>query len=305
LEHKFQMERSVITTTLIAAGFSIVRVRRTPVGTEYRCDRNDILGAKVRHYVVFISDSISDEDVASLRRLANDEGCVLTVITYLPTECSLSWEEFTDAVGGVVPSWRALSASFPEILISLALNSLPEGMQGEPWRLFENAVADGLEFLFGRRVRRLGGGKRGRVLADMIAQTPDQRIILVDSKASSEPFSIGEPELRPLKDYVENQKRRQSGHQPVGAILLVAAEFAQDESRLIELSGAFLAEKQVPLTYMRVETLIFMLNHLAGRPDLRNGIRWSRIFCSGGLVSEDAFNKELRSTDEERVRRDS
>jgi hypothetical protein len=139
----------------------------------------------------------------------------------------------------------------------------------------------------------------------MIAQTPDQRIILVDSKASSGPFNVGEPELRPLKDYVENQKRRQSGHHPVDAILLVAAEFAQDESRLLELAGSFLAEKQVPLTYLRVDTLILMLNELSRRPDLRNGIRWSQVICAGGLISECVFIKECKAADEERVRRDS
>jgi hypothetical protein len=304
-EPEFEMERTVITTTLVAAGLSIVRVRRTPIGTEYLCDRCDALGATVKYYLVFIANSLYREDFDALRRLATAEGRVLAVVTRSATDGSMSWEEFTEAIGGVIPSWRALAPTFPDMLRVLAANALPQGIQGEPWRLFENAVADALEFLFGRRVRRLGGHKRGRALGDLLAQTPDRRIILVDAKASGEPFSIGGPELRPLKDYAELQKRRQSGQLPVGAVLVVAAGFYQDETRLSELAGSFLAETQVPLSYLRVDTLIQMLSQLADRPDLRNGIRWSRVICAGGSVSEDTFNKECTSVDEERVRRDS
>lgn len=159
---------------------------------------------------------------------------------------------------------------------------------------------DGLEFLLGRPVQRLGGRRRGRPLSDLLACTPDQRILVIDTKASAKPFEMGTPELRPLEEYAKRQSVRQAGGPGVGGVVLVAASFAQDEHRLDELSKDFLSSARLPLAFLEVESLILMVNAMKEKSRLRNTIQWARILCVGGLVSMRKFREELDAAASER-----
>src|SRR5262249_22987089 len=162
----------------------------------------------------------------------------------------IAWNDFLIALGGAVRSWRALGPDYETALITLAQNQLCEGQQGEPWRLFEEAVGDGLEFLFGRRVQRLGGAARGRKVPDLLAQSPDRRLLVVDAKASKDPFDASSPQLRPLAEYVNKQKVRQQGVIEVSSALIVASAFKQEIHALQEISGEFLTETQIPVAFL-------------------------------------------------------
>ena len=137
----------------------------------------------------------------------------------------------------------------------------------------------------------------------MVTQTPDERILVIDAKASSEPFSVTMAGLRPLMEYVQVQQRRQQGHAQVGAAVLVANAFQQDEERIRYTSNEFLSETRVPLSCLQVEVLLHMVEHLSRRPQLRNGIRWGRLFCQCGLVSVKEFQEEAAAAEEQRMPR--
>jgi hypothetical protein len=110
-----------------------------------------------------------------------------------------------------VPSWRALDDTYLSQLETAAKNAKPEGFGGEAWRLFESLVADGLEFCFARKVRRLGAAKRGQKVSDMIALVPEGSVLVLDAKATSTSFNAAISELRALVEYTRNQRARQKG----------------------------------------------------------------------------------------------
>ena len=84
------------------------------------------------------------------------------------------------------------------------------------------------------------------------------------------------------------------------AVLVVAADFRQDQNRLEELSRGFLADEGVPLSFLQVDALLAMIEALLQRPWCRNLLRWSHIVCSGSLVSIEAFRTELQAAGSER-----
>jgi hypothetical protein len=230
---------------------------------------------------------------------ARQNGRTFIIVSAEGGSSVVSWRDFIESLGGAVPSWHALAPEYSTVLATAASNRLTNGMSGEAWRIFERAVADGFEFIFGRRVRRLGGGKRGMRVSDMVTQTPDGSVIVIDAKASAAPYDVGFPELRPLVEYVNNQHVRQTGSPCVGAAVLVAAAFKQDAKRLSELSGEFNAEARVPATFLEAGGLALLVAVLSQAPVMRNKLRWRHILCRGGLVDNSAIETELRSAEDE------
>jgi hypothetical protein len=162
-------------------------------------------------------------------------------------------------------------------------------------------VSDGLEFALGRRVRRLGGRRRGERVGDSIARTPDDQLLLIDAKASQEPFDVGTDTLRSLQEYTQRQLRRQTGDLDLNATLLVANEFRQDEARLTAIGNDFLGAARIPLAFLRTASLVTMVDSLRENLSLRNKIRWQQLFCRVGMISAAHFLAELAAARREHV----
>lgn len=294
------LEPRVVTRTLTAAGYQTTNFRRQNNHGQWICDRVDQLGARVPYLIaVFDSDEPIEAELRAATRLAERTGRVLVVVAQTPGEDWVGAEEFLERLGGAVPTWRALGAEYPDVLRISSTNKTPPGLSGEGWAVFEAAVADGLEFIFGRRVRRLGGTRRGLRVSDLITQTPDDNILVVDAKASGAGYDVGAPKLRPLVEYVKNQRTRQRGRLEVAGALLVAKSFEQDPERLRDIAAEFLADTKVPLAYLKVETLLHMIKRCGAQPQSRNTLRWARLFCTVGLITVAAFDAELAASDRE------
>ncbi len=297
---------AVATRTLLAAGFVIEGFQRQPGHIEYECSRIDHFGVQVPYLIaIFEGDTPKEEHIEHLKRSVPGRGRVLAIVAEAAGPDWIAWDDFLESLGGAVPTWRALGPEYAEVLKTSSRNELPEGLTGEPWRIFEDAVGDGLEFVFGRRVLRLGNRRRGQKVGDQITQTPDQQVLLVDAKASRAPYDSGLPELRPLKEYVQLQRSRQRGQFPLASALVVAREFAQSEAGLAELASDFLAEAKLPVAFLEVELLLKMIADLSEAPRIRNAINWSRIFTRGGLVARKIFSEELRNAKEQRYERNT
>ena len=211
--HKTTAQTNIAVRTLLAAGYTIVSTHRQPRHIEIRCERKDILGAIIS-YLIAITDveELTTDEIEDVKRSAQALRSVLVVVSGISTDDSVSWDDFTEALGGAVPSWQALSPEYEDALIVAAKNERPAGETGEAWLIFEDLVGYGLEYVFGRRVRRLGGRKRGRTVSDMQAHTPQAQIEVVDAKAAGgDGFDVTWPALRALVEYVERQKVRQQG----------------------------------------------------------------------------------------------
>jgi hypothetical protein len=304
LSFESNIETRVVTRTLIGAGFAITDFRRQPRHGEFVCERLDAFGVPIPYVIAVCDDSeTNEEDMNHARSVAKREGRVFVVVARGSGNEWMPWDDFLEALGGAIPTWRALSDDYPKILKTASRNEVPKDLSGEAWQIFEDAVADGLEFIFGRRVRRLGGHKRGQKISDMITQTSDRKILLIDAKASKHNYNVSGPGLRPLIQYVKNQKTRQRGRFELSAAVIVANQFKQNNKRLIEICGEFLSDTAVPLTFLEVDTMLKIVKQLRQHPTARNTLSWARIFCSGGLVKLGLFKRELRAALEETIHR--
>jgi hypothetical protein len=298
-----QPDTATATRSLLASGFDVTGATRGPNHIEFRCERRDALGALLR-YLIALFDCPAPPASAreQLTEVAFRDGRALVLIAIEGGADWLSWHEFTSALGGAIPTWRALASEYASSLETASRNELPDGVEGEAWEAFERLVADGFEFVLGRRVRRMGGRRRGQAVSDLVAQTASG-LLVIDAKASGAPFDVNWAALRPLRDYVRLQRTRQSGQVPVLGAVLVAANFAQEEERLTELSGQFLAEEQLPLSFVPAQVLGNLVRRLTEVPQLRNAIRWPYLFAAGRLVGWDLCSREIRDAEQQRVTR--
>lgn len=284
----------------MAAGYEVTGCERQPQYLELQCEHVSLLGAKVRYtFAITDEDSFSPSQIAEIERIALSDCRAVVFIGHKSGKRQISWTEFLDNLGGAVPSWRALAPDYGQQLLITSQNELPPGKKGEAWLLFEDLVGDGLEFVFGRRVRRFGGRKRGHCVSDMVAQLPDAQLIVVDAKASAQGFDATWANLRPLSEYVKQQRLRQNGQNDVFSALVVSSNFSQEPTALAEVSRAFYADTSVALAFIRAtvlaDTVELLTNHLAAR----NAVRWRHVF-SGGSVQLDQIKRELNRALDER-----
>lgn len=299
-------EVPTLIRTLVAAGFEITDARRQPRAIIVECTRDDAFGDPIPYLIaVTDEDAPPEDDRANIIRDAERDHRRCVLVAAAPGPGWWSWDDFLEVLGGAVSTWRALGPDYPRALTAVAHNELPEGLRGEPWRLHEDAAADGFEFLLGRRVRRLGGLRRGAAVADIVALTPDDHLYLIDAKTSKAPFDVGAPELRPLREYVERQRQRQRGLSPVSGVIVTAAAFVQDDTRLTELSAEFMREARATLCFLTTGVLIHAVGQLTRDPHLRAAIRWSVLLSGPGRLAAETIDAELRAARLERLPRDS
>lgn len=281
--------------TLRAAGYVITDSTRTDQYVAFTCERTSLLRAKLRFVVaISYSSDFSDGAEARLAGLARDSGGVLVrVAVEAPVaNDTVPWAEFLDVLGGAIPSWRALSREFRDALIASSQGTLPAGHSGEAWRLFEDLVADGLEFMLGRRVRRLGARRRGEDLPDMLACTPDDLLLVVDAKSTASTDGFDGRDLRALREYCQRQKVVQRGADVVHGAIVVAPMFRQDADGLLQANREFYAETQLAVSYLSAKTLAETVDFVRGNVELRAAVAWKRVFA-GGLVSIGAIRQEF------------
>jgi hypothetical protein len=285
--------------TLLLSGFKIENNERQPTHTEIYCSA-PLLGSAVPLMIV-----LTDEDELppgiwpQLRLAAQRSNRTLVAIANSSSEDQLGWNDFLESFGGAVPSWRALDDSYLSQLEVAGGNAKPDGFEGEAWRLFESLVADGLEFCFGRSVRRLGAAKRGQKVSDMIALIPGGRVLVLDAKATSTAFNAAISEIRALAEYTDTQRTRQTGFAEVFAAVVVSRAFDQDESSLMQVSREFTSQVGVPVAFLEVDTLAHFVKCLKHQPNLRTGLKW-RLLFAGGLLNKTMFDKEVQALKGER-----
>jgi hypothetical protein len=289
----------VATRTLLLSGFEIENNHRQLTHTEIMCTA-PLLTIRVPLTIAITEmDELPESSREQALRAARKAGRNLIVVSALGGTDQLGWKDFLDALGGAVPSWRALGPDYLRDLQTASGNRLPTGQKGEAWKLFEQLVGDGLEFCFARRVRRLGAAKRGSRLSDMIAQIPEGQILVVDAKATETSFDAAIHNLRPLIEYTNNQRIRQRGYNEVLAAIVVSKGFDQDASELASISRTFLAETRVPACFITAAVLGAIIDDLRKRPNLRSGLKW-RSLLAGGPVEYEEFKSEVKALTTER-----
>ena len=293
----------VAVRTLLVGGYTLSgSAERQPTHIEIRCEKASVFGVYVR-FLIAISeaDDFTQEQMEDIRRIGSAENRTPVFVAGDSTNVQLGWQEFLMSLGGEVPSWRAVSTTFSSALLTAAKNKLPPKTTGEAWLVFEDLVSDGLEFVFGRRTHRLGGRRRGQKVSDIVAVLPSTELLVVDAKAAAQGFDANWPALRPLVEYVKKQQQRQLGYNLVNSAVIASSKFDQSASKLQELSNQFLSETHIPLAFLTAKTLAAMVDRIQSSPDIRGSMIWKRLF-TGGSLTVNAFERELREAVNERIR---
>jgi hypothetical protein len=279
---------ATVTRTLLASGYCITGADRHHHHVEFECERRSRLGVLIRFRIAFTDlAAFNETDVKAIQRTAKAQGRASILVAKAGRPGQISLNEFLNAMGGPIPSWRALNDNYGPALVMAAKNRNPKGMVGEPWALLEDLTADGLEFLLGHRVSQFGGRRRGLRVSDMLCQLPDSSLLVVDAKAYTSGLNVTWPSLRPLKEYVEQQLQYQAGRIKIASALIVSSSFHQNANRLQSISKEFFGETRVPLTLMKAETLAAAVDEFKRYPDIRNSIHWGKIFSGGVVIASD------------------
>ncbi len=280
---------------LVVNGYDVISTHRQPTHAELGCEWTDQFGCICR-YLFVICDRLlpSQEQLIALEKIAEQRGQNLVLVSK-KSDHSLTSDEFFDILGGAVASWRALGPTYASVLQDSARNKPIVGNDSEPWKVFEDTVADGLEFVFGRRVRRLGGNKPGKRVSDMLAQLPDKTVIVVDAKASKNPYDASWKNLRALVEYTKDQLKRHKGIVQLGASFIVTSSYKQENRRLLNVGNDFISETTVPLLFMAADDIAHMVYSLSKNPGQRNRLNWRKLICRNGSFDRKRFNAELES----------
>lgn len=290
-----EVSLGVLVRTLLAAGYRIQDAVRQPLHAELIALSYDELGVDIPYvFAVTDEDTFTQDQLNELRAVATDQRQHLVLIAASQSEGIFSLDGLLARLGGAIPTWRALSSDYVPRLQRLSENQLPSGLTGEAWQLFEEAAADGLEFLFGLRVNRLGSKNRGARVPDGVCRTPDGAILLVDAKAARYGFDATNENLRALKEYATQQVAVQRGQSALSACLIVSSTFQQPPDRLAAIGSEFLADTGVPLGFLCSATLGRMIDLIRPSVRFRNSIRWRRIFCVPGLIDTSVLEREIQ-----------
>lgn len=285
---------STYVRTLLANGYQISNSHRQPNHIEISCQYRDIFGVLIPYlFIICQSGMPSQQDISAIREMALSNNQNVIVVCDGSSDDCISREEFFTVLGGLIPSWRALGSDYANALIESSHNRLPAGFEGEAWLAFEETVADGLEFLFGRRAIRLGGNKRGKKVSDIFIYLPDGHALIVDTKATSNKFDATWSNLRALSEYTKDHLIRQKGYFPVAASLLVAPQFKQNGPRLSDVANDFLSDTSIPLIFMTSNDLLNMTTSFGQHVILRNKINWKKVFQRNGLYNKKYLFEEI------------
>ena len=280
---------------LVVNGYNIILTHRQPTHVELSCEWTDQFGCISRYLFIICDESTpSDQQLIHLNKIAKEQGQNAVVVSD-KFHSSLSPVEFFEILGGTVPSWRALGPTYESVLLESSCNKKIKGNDNQPWKIFEDAIADGLEFVFGKRVQRLGGNKSGKRVSDMLAQLPDKTVIIIDAKASKKPFDASWKNLRALAEYTKHQVKKSKGIVQLGASFIVSSSFKQDNQRLFKIGNDFIAQTSIPLLFIVAEDLAHIIISLSKTPSLRNKIDWHNLVCRTGIFDKKSFDEEIQS----------
>jgi hypothetical protein len=296
-------EISTLVRTLLSAGFRIKDTHHKPSYIALSAGRTDEFGVENRYLFACVAAhrELSDDDVGSLKKVAQHEGLALVIVGRVSATATdvavLSDNELLGRLGGPILALLPLEPEFPERLRILGHNELPAGVAGKPDTVFEEYVHAGLQFVLQDRVVRYGQDRLFEALPDGLVAGHRSPLMLYDAKASKDGYEINSTTIRQFADYVRTFHSRYEGFTGrLYAFLLISGHF-QVEGNLEERSAQLYAECSVPLRTCTADEMAKIVALLADRPSYRQAIDWKTIFSKTVItaqVVEDNLAARLR-----------
>ena len=271
---------SLAVRTLLSGGFVLSKVQREPGYALLVARRLDEFGVAHCYCFAVFEDEFAPAQVETIKIAAKyysaEPVLVGEGIADLP---SLEWDRFISLFGGPILSLKPFEPRFREHLRELGHNKLPEGLEGKADDLFEVYVREALEFVLGERVVRYGQDRLFETRPDGLVLPSQGFYALYDAKAYTDGYPVTQDSLRQFGSYVKDFSKRYGSHlQRLNSFLVVSGKFAQGDKALDERSREFIAEYQVPLSFVTADALGEMIEILSETPVVRRAVNWSRVF---------------------------
>lgn len=281
---------------LLSGGFSLDKVQSEPGYALLLARRLDEFGVTHRYCFAVFEDGFGPAQVEAVEIAAKYHGAQAVLvgegIAGLP---SLEWHKFISLFGGPVLSLKPFEPRFREHLRELGHNRLPEGMEGKADDLFEIYVREALGFVLGERVVRYGQERLFEARPDGLVLRYRGFYALYDAKAYRDGYPVTRDSLRQFGSYVEDFSKRYGTYlQRMNSFLVVSGKFAQGDEALDDKSREFIAEHQVPLSFVTADALGEMIEALSKTPVVRRAVNWSRVF-SRPVARPTSVKEEIRT----------
>jgi hypothetical protein len=285
---------SLAVRTLYSGGFVLTKVQREPGYALLVARRLDEFGVAHRYCFAVFEDEFGPAQVEAVKIAAKYHGAEPVLvgdgISDLPT---LEWDKFTSLFGGPILGLKPFEPRFREHLRELGHNRLPEGLEGKADDLFEVYVREALEFILGERVVRYGQERLFEARPDGLVLPSQGFYGLYDAKAYGDGYPVTQEGLRQFGSYVKDFSKRYDAYlQRLNSFLVVSGKFAQGDRALDERSREFIAEYQVPLSFMTADALGEIIEILSETPVVRRAVNWSRVF-SDSVVRPSLVRSEI------------
>jgi hypothetical protein len=102
---------------------------------------------------------------------------------------------------------------------------------------------------------------------------------LYDTKAYGDGYPVTQDGLRQFGSYVKDFSKRYGTYlQRLNSFLVVSGKFGQGDKALDVRSREFIAEYQVPLSFVTADALGEIIEILSETPVVRRAVNWSRVF---------------------------
>lgn len=287
-------ELSLAVRTLLSSGFLLDRVEREPGYALIIVRRLDEFRVAHRYCFAVFEDDFSSSQVATVKIEAKHYDAEPVLVGEGIAEVpSLEWDRFMSLFGGPILSLKPFEPQFREHLCELGRNRLPEGLEGKPDDLFEIYVREALEFVLGERVVRYGQERRFEARPDGLVLPSQNFYALYDVKAYGKGYEVTQDSLRQFGSYVRDFSDRYNTYlQRLNSFLVISGGFVQRDKALDQRSREFIADHNVPLSFLTADTLGEMIEVLAETPVVRRAIKWSRVF-SDSVVQASRVKTEI------------
>ena len=290
------LDLGVIIRTLLISGFDLERVGRDPGQLTIDVYRYDAFGTKVPYSIAFFDNDLATAALKAFEKRAEYERRIPLLVgpgATHPSLAHLTLESFFEKLGGPVDNLLVTSKDLPERLEELGFNRVPTGLDGKAEDLLEDATKSCLQYLLMQRARRWGSERRFESLPDGIATGKNGLILLYDSKAYSNGYEVSADDIRRYADYVETfHKKYLASIGRIHSVLLISANFPQEEKSLRERSAELYAKTGVALSFVKARTLGEMVQIILREPHLRPSIDWKRILAQP-LIASSMLDEQI------------
>lgn len=288
MKNDLQKKTKQLICMILVNGYSLTRYHSVTSSTcVLLIQKHDILGAPI-HYGVILSAASTNapEREMALSYVKAQKYHALNVGIDTPSDGNiLPYADFEKSLGGPVSQFILLHPDLPGTLDLLGHNKLPANLKGNPGDILENAVRDGLQYLFAGKAHCYGQRRLFEKVPDGIAFGKKDLIVLYDAKAYKNGFKISADDIRRFSSYIKEFNTSYATYTtPVYCFLVVSGHFPQSSVSPINYADELYTQCQTKLCFMSSIQLGKAVIETQKHHRERLAINWKK------LLSKTVFN---------------